>query len=359
MGALDTPRTNVGDATYLNEPDFADISQEASFQSPGKDGNLLQQLRNGRSNGISLRTPRRDPLTDRNNLPPSIGGAEFTPLLKSATRNSVRRRGKENGALSFNTPGLDRIDEGDITTLPHMDASIYSSSKNQSFLEKSLPRFDSSSAASTPLALPRRNAADKGPLQDGNQLSLREQEHVIDKIEKENFGLKLKIHFLEDALRKAGPGYSEAALKENTELKVEQVTIQREMHRYKKHLAVAERDLESCRQQITELQENAKHAYADQSLRDEVDQLRQELQEREADVDEYRQKLSESQSSQDELQKLQDSIEELELDLREKDRQLTEREDELDDLKEKLEDAESKAKDTGRDDTAQNEELED
>lgn len=360
MGALDTPRTNLGDATYLTEaPDFADISQEASFQSPGKDGNLLQQLRNGRSNGISLRTPKRDPLTDRNNLPPSVGGAEFTPLLKSATRNSVRRRGKENGTVSFNTPALDRIDEGDITSLPHMDASMYSSSKNQSILERSLPRFDTSSAASTPLALPRRNGADKGPLHDGNQLSLREQENVIDKIEKENFGLKLKIHFLEDALRKAGPGYSEAALKENTELKVEQVTMQREMHRYKKHLVVAERDLESCRQQITELQENAKHAYADEGLRNEIDQLRHKLQEREADIDEFRQKLSESQSDHDEVEKLRDNIEELELDVREKDRQLTEREDELEELKEKLEEAENNVKDSERDDTAQNHELED
>jgi hypothetical protein len=62
-------------------------------------------------------------------------------------------------------------------------------------------------------------------LQDGNQLSLRGQENVIDKIEKENFGLKQKIHFLEKALRKAGPGFSAALLKENTDLKVDKVTM--------------------------------------------------------------------------------------------------------------------------------------
>jgi hypothetical protein len=150
-GALDTPRTNVGDATYLGQPDFGDITQEASFQSPPKDGNLLQQLRNGRSNGIDLRTPRqRGPLADRRNLPPSVGGAEFTPLLKSATRNSVRRFGKENGTAVPNTPALDKIDEGDLTPVPRGDTSIYMGSRNQSYLENTIPEVDTSRATSTP-----------------------------------------------------------------------------------------------------------------------------------------------------------------------------------------------------------------
>ncbi|RSM12905.1 hypothetical protein CEP52_002228 [Fusarium oligoseptatum] len=335
-GALDTPRTNIGDATYLSrQPDFADISQEASFQSPVKEGNLLQQLRNGRSNGINLRTPRqRGPLADRRNLPPSVGGAEFTPLLKSATRNSVRRFGKENGNNVPNTPSLDRIDEGDLTAVPRGDTSI---------------------AASTPLAIPRRRGGDKGPLQDGNQLSLREQENVIDRIEKENFGLKLKIHFLEEALRKAGPGFSEAALKENTELKVDKVTMQRELHKYKKHLTTAEKDLESYRQQMLELQDKAKRKYSDQSQQAEMDKLRRLIDDREADIEDLQRQLDQQQGNNDQVEKLQDDIGDLEADLQEKDRLLTEREDEVEDLKEKMEslkdqvdEAEQKAKDAQR-----------
>ncbi len=34
-------------------------------------------------------------------------------------------------------------------------------------------------------------------------------------------------------MRKAGPGFSEAALKENTDLKVDKVTMQRELAKYK------------------------------------------------------------------------------------------------------------------------------
>ncbi|KAF4971983.1 hypothetical protein FZEAL_9701 [Fusarium zealandicum] len=356
-GALDTPRTNIGDATYLSrQPDFADISQEASFQSPPKEGNLLQQMRNGRSNGVNLRTPRqRGPLADRRNLPPSVGGAEFTPLLKSATRNSVRRFGKENGTAVPATPSLDRIQEGDLTPVPRMDASMYTASRNQSYMDNTMPEVDTSSAASTPMAVSRKRDADKGPLQDGNQLSLREQENVIDRIEKENFGLKLKIHFLEEALRKAGPGFSEAALKENTELKVDKVTMQRELHRYKKHLTTAEKDLESYRQQMLGLQDKAKRKFADQSHQAEMDKLRRLLEDREADIEDLQRKLKQQQGNDDQVEKLQDDIGDLEADLREKDRLLNEREDELEGLKDKMEDlkdkvgdAEEKAKDAQR-----------
>ncbi|QPG93813.1 hypothetical protein C2857_002787 [Epichloe festucae Fl1] len=346
--ALDTPRTNIGDATYLNgQPDLADISQEASFQSPGKDGDFLQQLRNGRSDGMSLRTPRqRGPLADRRNLPPSIGGAEFTPLLKSMTRNSAWKQGKENSATVVNTPGLDRIDEDDVTALPRMDSSLYLGSRNQSYLENTLPQVDSSSVASTPLAMQPRRGGNKGPLQDGNQLSLREQENVIDRIEKENFGLKLKIHFLEEALRKAGPGFSEAALKENTELKVDKVTMHRELQRYKKHVSTAERNLETYRQQMQELQEKARKKQTDKGQRQELEQLQNELNAKEVSIDNLQRQLDQSRNEDDQLEKLRDNIEDLEADLREKDRIITERDDELEDLKERLDAVEDRARES-------------
>lgn len=327
VGGLDTPRTNLGDATYLSNQrlDF-DLSDEQSFQSPSKDNNnLVQQLQNGRRGGaINLRTPRsRVALSDRHNIP---GGGEFTPLLKSATRNSARRNGKENVP---HTPafgrrgGLDNIPE-DLSPLP--GSSVYGST----YLETtSIPHIESSSTASTPLALlPRRNEG-PGALQDGNQLSLREQENVIDKIEKENFGLKLKIHFLEDALRKAGPGFSEAALKENTDLKVDRITMQKELLRYKKTLSTAERDLEAHRQQILELQQKMKLKKADEGQRQEMDRLVQALEEKEAEINKLR-------LEGNEFEDFQDKIHDLEAEVREKNRLIDDREDEVDNLKDEL-----------------------
>ncbi|KUI59434.1 Myosin-9 [Cytospora mali] len=337
---LDTPRTNVGDATYLDrQPDF-DMTQEPSFQSPGDEPNVFQSLRNGGTRP-SLRTPRgnknRAPFSDRINLPGGIGGAEFTPLLKSATRNSARRRsGKENG---LTTPALARIGE-DMTPVQVGETSMYRSSLDPSFVDRTpLPDGDSDSTASTPMIMRRGKGGSEGPLQDGQQLSLREQENVIDKIEKENFGLKLKIHFLEEALRKAGPGFSEAALKENTELKVDKVTMQRELQRYKKHLTSAEKDLENFRQQMAQMQELAKRKHSSSDHSAELEKLRRDLEDKDADLEELQQQVHSDRQNIDELEKLQDEIGDLEADLREKERAISERNDELDDLRSKLRNA--------------------
>jgi chromosome segregation ATPase len=336
---LDTPRTNIGDGTYLtNQPDF-DISQEQSFQSPGKDNdNLIQQLQNGRRGAITFKTPRsRVPFGDRRNLP-ALNAGEFTPLLKSATRNSAIKSGKENGIPR--TPAYLKAgtlkDIPEDTPLPHMSSSIYGDdNRNGSYVDGTpVPHIESSSAASTPMALPPRRTDGTNVLQDGNQMSLREQENVIDKIEKENFGLKLKIHFLEEALRKAGPGFSEAALKENTELKVDKVTMQRELHRYRKTLTAAERDLEAYRQQMLELQDKMRRKHASEGQKEELDRLQRALEEKESEVLDLKDQLRAAQTEDAQVEKLRNVIGDLEADLREKDRLLDERDDEVDNLKE-------------------------
>lgn len=340
VGGLDTPRTTNGDATYLStqQLDF-DISQEASFHSPSKDrNNLVSQLRNGRRGAVNLKTPRsRAALSDRRNLPAGLGGGEFTPLLKSATRNSALRNGKENVARTpaFLRPGgLDNIKE-DLTPVP-AGSSIYADSRNGSYLTGTpMPQIESSSTASTPIAMHRRRTDGPNVLQDGNQLSLREQENVIDKIEKENFGLKLKIHFLEEALRKAGPGFSEAALKENTELKVDKVTMQRELSKFKKTLTASEREVDILRQQFMEMQDKTKQKRGDVDLREELDRLQRILDDKDAEMDLLR-------KQQNHTEDLQDKIHDLEADLRERDRIVDDREDEIENLKDDLEKRDSK-----------------
>jgi chromosome segregation ATPase len=340
---LDTPRTNVGDATYLHQPDF-DISQEQSFQSPSKDNNnILQQLQNGRRGGINLKTPRRGAaLQDRRNAPTSLGAGEFTPLLKSATRNSALRYGKENGVPrtpAFLRPGgLDNVAE-ELSPVPALGSSMYGDdTRNGSYMAQTpMPHIDSSAASTPMVLLPRRGEA-PGVLQDGNQLSLREQENVIDRIEKENFGLKLKIHFLEEALKKAGPGFSQAALKENTELKVDKVTMQKELHRYKKMLSGAESDLEAFQKQAADLQEKAKRRPGDDAQREELDRLRREIDEKEEEARELREQLENADRDSAQLEKLRDEIGDLEADLREKERAVDDRDDEIERLKGQVED---------------------
>lgn len=185
MAYPETPRTDAGNATYLtNGPDFENLSMEKSFLPPSKgtDG-LLSQLRNSR--GHNLKTPRtRAPLRDQRNLPAAKGQSEFTPLLKSVGKKNLLRGGQANGVPqtpTFLKPGYNG--NADSTALPGAESSmVYEDDTGSSVWapEDATPVFQvaSSSAQSTPLAvLPRRDAG--GVLADqGNMMTLREQENV-------------------------------------------------------------------------------------------------------------------------------------------------------------------------------------
>lgn len=180
MAYIETPRTDAGNATYMtNGHDFENFSVEPSLLSPLKrKEDIVSQMRNGR--GISLKTPRaRVPLADRRNLP---GRTEFTPLLQSVARKKLERNGKLGGAPE--TPAFLKASYqgSDSPALPGGDVSgVYGSDLGSSVLDGEgtpMPQVASSSAQSTPLAvLPKRDAA--GVLTDqGNMMTLREQENV-------------------------------------------------------------------------------------------------------------------------------------------------------------------------------------
>ena len=156
---------------------------------------------------------------------------------------------------------------------------------------------------------------------------------IINKVEKENFGLKLKIHFLEESLRKAGPGFHEAALRENTDLKVDKITIQKELARCRKSLTQAEQDVEAYKRHVEEVQEQAKKKHADANLRKELEDLKSSLAAKWSEVDELRQQLEAAENRHDDAQKLKEDIEDLEADLRQKDHLVDERDDEIERLK--------------------------
>ena len=181
MAYIETPRTDSGNATYMtNGHDLENFSVEPSLLSPLKrKDDIVSHMRHGR--GMSLNTPRaRVPLADRRNLQ---GRTEFTPLLQSVARKRLERNGKVGGAPE--TPAFLKASYqgGDSPVLPRGDVSgVYGSDLGSSMVGDGegtpMPQVASSSAQSTPLAvLPKRDAA--GVLADqGNMMTLREQENV-------------------------------------------------------------------------------------------------------------------------------------------------------------------------------------
>ncbi|KAJ4481061.1 hypothetical protein J3R30DRAFT_3463923 [Lentinula aciculospora] len=80
--------------------------------------------------------------------------------------------------------------------------------------------------------------------QKGIPLTLRDQEKHIDSLKKENFDIKLRVHFLEERLAELAPEQMDAALKQNITLKIETHNRGREIKRLKKLLLELERELE-------------------------------------------------------------------------------------------------------------------
>jgi hypothetical protein len=196
---IDTPRTEIdGNATYLTNG-FRSAgrthlsaldSVENSFHTPSKDNDALKGFDHGRrraSGGTKLNTPRAaGPKSTRSALRhlPAAAPAkgEFTPLMKSATKNNYLKnvstaRGtdgpktpaymREGYRSNGHTPGLPAMDMSDIY---EEDATVDDATP--------VPQAVSSSAQSTPLpALPGRDGT--GLLGDGqNMMTLKEQERV-------------------------------------------------------------------------------------------------------------------------------------------------------------------------------------
>lgn len=76
---------------------------------------------------------------------------------------------------------------------------------------------------------------------------------VIDELKKDNFSLKLKLHFYEQRLEKLAPSSVEQALRENIQLKVEFQTLRTELKRYKKLLLEGDRAIQALTTERDEL----------------------------------------------------------------------------------------------------------
>ncbi|KAJ5255700.1 hypothetical protein N7505_010851 [Penicillium chrysogenum] len=331
---IDTPRTEYdGNATYLTTG-FRSAgrhhlsaldSLENSFQTPSKDNDVIK--------GFDKRvTPRagaaskstRSALRHLPAAAPAKG--EFTPLMKSATKNNLlKNMSVARGTDGPKTPGYQREtyrSNAQTPGLPAMDMSdIYEEDRTMEEATP-VPHAASSSAQSTPL--PGYSGRNGGALGDGgNNLSLKDQAMAIDQLSKVNFSLKLRIHFMEEQLQKAGPEYNNDALKENRELKVLRLTMQRDISRYRKSLQQAEKDLEDYQLQLAELKEKSWREQADQTVQREMDMMREELESRDVELREAR----------DELRHIKDNHSQETDKLQRKDRLLEEREEELEDLK--------------------------
>ncbi|KAG9790839.1 hypothetical protein KCU88_g1181, partial [Aureobasidium melanogenum] len=336
---VNTPQTTK-DASRISirSNPFDKMSPEKSFAAPTQPGDLVSQMKDAKGHGMNLKTPRAGAPRDPLRLLPNVNQrrSEFTPIMASVTKNNIARRLSSKKSSSHNTPAYfsSRTPANRrLSDLSRLDGENTSSSAGNTVDNTPMPQQPSSSALSTPIAqFSGRNMG--GLVNDGNMMTLREQEGVIDKVEKENFGLKMKIHFLEEALSKRGSEFNQAALKENTSLKVDQLTLQRELSKFKRYIAQAERDAELYRLQLEEYKEKIRRKQVDEHVRAELESLRSELQKKDNLIKRLESDKNDSENQeQSEIKRLKDEVDDLQAELREKDRAIDERDDQIDGLK--------------------------
>jgi hypothetical protein len=172
---VETPRTEVGDRTRFGEPSLSELP---SFVAPAGADNLLNVVRNQRSTAFA--TPSaRVPLANRNRNAQTKN--EFTPLLKSAAKNRLAMRdpeAKENHGVLATPAALKPGYNFDSPGMPEASSLMDSS---MSLDHTPVGLAESSSAMSTPIALPQRGEMGMGG-DGGNVLTLREQEAVSNSI---------------------------------------------------------------------------------------------------------------------------------------------------------------------------------
>ena len=176
---IETPRTDFA-ASVTQLPDrLADITQ-SSIPSPSKEKNdLVRQIRGMRA--TEQRTPRsRPPFADRRNLQ-QPAKPEFTPLLKSATRNRTQLNGQEN-RKPFGKPvtpaGFRRSFHSELPELPENSSVLYPDDTASDGGRQGTPQLPQSSSSVIETPVPALNKYRNGTMGEAQYGSLREQEAV-------------------------------------------------------------------------------------------------------------------------------------------------------------------------------------
>ncbi|KAK9488973.1 hypothetical protein V1527DRAFT_456759 [Lipomyces starkeyi] len=291
--------------------------REAPFVAPN--GHGIKRTTTAQPNAIATnerqqRTPaNRHIFKDLTNQGSLASRREFTPLLQSAVRNNSMKKVASVGMpqepdIIAKSPGLpaNGDDDGDFST--SMEGLTRASIRHVVQLE---------SENSTPI--PRRGV----PGAD-NMLTLREQEKAIDEMQKENFGLKLRIFFLMQQLKATTPEALSGTLQQNVEMKAEQVAMKTELTKLKKQLTDSEATVAQLTANIAADLSAQDVLTDDEKVRleqllmdnkktnDELFDARIEIQNLQQEMDEYRAQLEESDGEHTDVEDLKATIEQLE-----------------------------------------------
>nr|KIR49936.1 hypothetical protein I312_01030 [Cryptococcus bacillisporus CA1280] len=373
-----SPATSGGDATAMaNGQTLPDISlgslgssfksddedyvQQVGLSNPPSRGNRRRSAETSHSQTISTPSPPRGALLTVS-PPPTVrksSSHSALPTTQAPRRPRVLHRRTSNSSVeSDDLSGPlearygkeeDTDDEAILSALSLISPKKeYGPGKGRSYAVRASAKSGRHSVAAGEL---------NGPM------TLRDQEKQLEATKKEVFNLQLENHFLKERLSNMAPEHIEGALKENVKLKLEILTLGKELKKLKKLVMQQDKDLAAAAresgksQEARELeklwnQEKERRKAAEQeikTLQEEIgargmDELRSKLEDAEASEDVWRKRTEELEADLEDQKALnEDQIEELERFRNAMDRA----HDEMERMKEELKSAKSLGESVG------------
>ncbi|KAK7051013.1 hypothetical protein VNI00_005125 [Paramarasmius palmivorus] len=218
----------------------------------------------------SLRVPSTSSGTTAiSSAPLSTPSPPTIPSLRQNRKGSILDESSLSRRLELDHEDEDELEDGDVAKTPGAEKNSKWGQSESTALEtpmtgKGRPKHRKRSSTATGTK--------------GVTLTLRDQEKHIDSITKENFDLKLRVHFLEERLAELAPEQMDAALKQNISLKIEAHNRGRECKKLKKSLHEAEKEIERLQRGV--------------GSRTRERELEEKLEEREREIRELRKRVS-------------------------------------------------------------------
>ncbi|KAG8930066.1 hypothetical protein FRC03_012953 [Tulasnella sp. 419] len=204
------------------------------------------------------------------------------PSIPSFPRRPSGRIVVTNGSSAENTPPP----SSRVRTILEGDPEDPSGALDTPIKERRSSLWDDTSNPGLPRPKrPRATIGGGGSKGGPTNLTLREQEKLIDEVRKENFDLKLKVHFLEERLTQLAPEHMVAASQMNIKLKVEVHSRGQEIKKLKKLVLELEKELLAVQQ---DKEQDRKKVGDDDAMRDEYEA---QLEEKDHEIQELKNKV--------------------------------------------------------------------
>ena len=167
-----------------------------------------------------------------NYFPANLTAAEGAnlPMLEEerATHQHHSRDAEHSSSSSLTSRGSRRSQKGVTDKINHL--RVRASTKPTVAASSTAPRVE----PRKPPAMSTAKPAQRASIGHTRGLTLKEQGSTIDRLQKENFDLKLKIHFLDKALTERSDENVQATIAENAELKVKLTNLEKEKRALRK-----------------------------------------------------------------------------------------------------------------------------